>query len=772
MSGGAADPGTLSGRPVVGVTGHLILPDAERRLVELEAGQRLERLLDAAPTIEGLRLVSGLAPGADLVLTDVILSICQRRKLSCHLTAALVGTPAQMIGDWRRRAKALGVPISPKVQRRVEGRFERLLARADQRLQFIAPTDAPERGFQQLAALLAESAQILFAVLREHHPGQPGGAAQVVSWWQNPGRIPPALSLGLQVGERQGRRLILIDPHRGETAMATSELLETSRQTIEEIRAHLRAGNALSANDLAARALDQGADSPMLRYLYLLSLAASGNPRRALLRYEALAPPEELRDEDWRALRGRLHKDLAFLGEAPQENLRLAAEHYAGAWNRFSGIFAGINAATTYLLSGQQPRARRLARAVRTLTERPAPADERARYYHWVSAAEAKAVLGDLDGCRAELSAADPLLRGDLVTRGRTRAQLRRVLEARGDDPSVLDALAMPMVYLLAPSTRAYPDAVGPELAARLRDSPVYALLGAEGDRAAVPVGVLVMLLDAGVRLHLLDLRTERALPEALVGRVESVTRCRGFLERERGWLQAHAQRQLFGLAQLNARALDVPLRRLRAIGARNARHWTFDVPAAPQRLRGLGARRMVGLVFSDMVGFAGLDDPEIQQYWSQVVPALARSLAPLRRQILLQQTWGDALHLVTADAHSAAVATEALLATVRALRARLQGRLAGLEIRVGAHFAPAWHGTDAIERIRTFYGTQLSFTARVEPVTPPGTTYVTEAFAAELAVTAADEFQVEYAGEIALAKRFGNFRIYSLRRVAANLAI
>ena len=49
---------------------------------------------------------------------------------------------------------------------------------------------------------------------------------------------------------------------------------------------------------------------------------------------------------------------------------------------------------------------------------------------------------------------------------------------------------------------------------------------------------------------------------------------------------------------------------------------------------------------------------------------------------------------------------------------------------------------------------------------TPPGTTYVTEAFAAELAVSAPGEFHVEYAGEIALAKRFGSYRIYSLRRI------
>lgn len=761
----ASAPGELSGRPVLGVTGHLILPETERQQVEAEASTRLERLLDASPELEGLRLLSGLAPGADLVLTDAILAVCQRRRLSCHLTAALVGPPAQMLEDWRKRAHALGVTIKPAAQRRVEHRFERLLARADQRLQFVAPAQAPERGFQQLAALLAESAQILFAVLRENHPGQVGGAAQVVAWWQNPGRIPPELSLGAHAGDRHGRRLVLIDPRGEQAATEVGEQLDGARQTIDEIRARMRAGNALSANDLAARALDRGGASPTLRYLYLQSLAASGSPHRALQRYEALAPPEGMRNEDWRALRGRLHKDLALLGDDVQTNLRLAAAHYTDAWNRSGGAFSGINAATTSLLSGQHRRAQRLARAVRALTEQPAPADERARYYHWVSAAEAKAVLGDLDGCRAELAAADPLLRGDLVTRGRTRAQLRRVLEARGEDPGVLDALAMPMVYLLAPA-RAYPEAVAPELAAQLRDSPVYALLGEAADRTAVPVSVLARLLDAGVRLHLLDLRRASELPEPLAGRVESVVRCRGFLDRERGWLQRHAQRQLYGLAMLNARALDVDLRRLRAGGSALARRWVIDAPPVPPRQRGLGRRRMVGLVFSDMVGFAGLGDAEIQQYWARVVPALARHLAPLRRQILLQQTWGDALHLVTGDARSAALATEAMLRTVRDLRPQLSGRLSQLEIRVGAHFAPAWHGTDAIERVRTFYGTQLSFTARVEPVTPPGTTYVTEAFAAELAVSAPGEFHVEYAGEIALAKRFGSYRIYSLRRI------
>lgn len=173
----------------------------------------------------------------------------------------------------------------------------------------------------------------------------------------------------------------------------------------------------------------------------------------------------------------------------------------------------------------------------------------------------------------------------------------------------------------------------------------------------------------------------------------------------------------------------------------------------------------MVGLVFTDMVGFSVLDDDEILAYWTIVVPALQKCLRPYADRILLQRTWGDALHLVTMDAPSSALVADALLKTVVDLRRKLSGKLAKLEIRVGVHFAPAWRGEDAVQDARTYYGSQLSFAARVEPVTPPGTAYVTEACAAELAVAGATSFRVEYAGEVPLAKRYGTFRLYSLHR-------
>src|SRR3546814_1573473 len=64
-----------------------------------------------------------------------------------------------------------------------------------------------------------------------------------------------------------------------------------------------------------------------------------------------------------------------------------------------------------------------------------------------------------------------------------------------------------------------------------------------------------------------------------------------------------------------------------------------------------------------------------------------------------------------------------------------------------------------------SYYGSQLSFAARIEPVVPPSMIYVTESFAAQVAIEAPDDFMLDYAGEVEFAKQFGTYRLYSLRQ-------
>jgi len=71
----------------------------------------------------------------------------------------------------------------------------------------------------------------------------------------------------------------------------------------------------------------------------------------------------------------------------------------------------------------------------------------------------------------------------------------------------------------------------------------------------------------------------------------------------------------------------------------------------------------------------------------------------------------------------------------------------------------------DPVTQTRSFMGSHVSRTARIEPVTPPGNVYVTEPFAAALVLAGQDDFVSDYVGHMPAAKDFGRLRMYSLRR-------
>jgi hypothetical protein len=61
--------------------------------------------------------------------------------------------------------------------------------------------------------------------------------------------------------------------------------------------------------------------------------------------------------------------------------------------------------------------------------------------------------------------------------------------------------------------------------------------------------------------------------------------------------------------------------------------------------------------------------------------------------------------------------------------------------------------------------GSHVSRTARIEPVTPAGSVYVTEPFAAALVLAGGTEFRLDYVGHMPAAKDYGRLRMYRLQR-------
>jgi class 3 adenylate cyclase len=87
------------------------------------------------------------------------------------------------------------------------------------------------------------------------------------------------------------------------------------------------------------------------------------------------------------------------------------------------------------------------------------------------------------------------------------------------------------------------------------------------------------------------------------------------------------------------------------------------------------------------------------------------------------------------------------------------------LHLRIGAHVGPVMRVTDPLLDRETFVGRELTRAARIEPLTPTGEVYVTDAFAAVLTVDSRGAFATEYVGRITTAKDFETIPMYRLHR-------
>ena len=104
----------------------------------------------------------------------------------------------------------------------------------------------------------------------------------------------------------------------------------------------------------------------------------------------------------------------------------------------------------------------------------------------------------------------------------------------------------------------------------------------------------------------------------------------------------------------------------------------------------------------------------------------------------------------------------------------RLQQAVAGIDwpafglgadtsVRIGLHTGPVYRIYDPVMGKPTYYGAHVNRTARLEPVVQAGHIFVTEAFAASLVAEGDTRFHCQYIGNLPLAKKFGDARLYRL---------
>lgn len=537
-----------------------------------------------------------------------------------------------------------------------------------------------------------------------------------------------------------------------------------------------RRGEPLLAFDLAERGLAELPEDLALRHRAVLALARAGSTAEALRRYGEYGL-DAIDEPDVVSLRARLEKDQALAGGDPHAALRAAA-----LYELASGYYPTINAASMRFVGGEPDRARALAR--RALEQ----VGDEDSYYAAATVAEALLLLGDEDGARDALRRAASRHDGDYGAVATTRRQLRVI----GAPDELLAELTAPTVvhYCGHRVTERHPVPPAAAIAEAVADHPAGYAFGSLASGADILFAeaflaagaeldvVLPFARDDFVALSVGDAWAERF--HRCLDAATSVTYATEGNHLGDDVLFSYAAELAMGLALLRARHLDTDVRQLAVWDggpAAGAAGTAVDVETwrgtgRPQTIIAMqgetvdvepatSVRAVRTMLFGDIKGFSVLTDRQLAPFVEHVLGAFAGVLA--RHPVLYSNTWGDGLFVVLPDPVSAARCALELQAAMTAIDLGGADLPAHLALRLGGHAGPIYALPDPVLGRMSFFGSHVARTARIEPITPPGAVYVTEAFAAALDLAGRPGLHSRYVGHVPAAKGYGRLRMYRL---------
>ena len=581
-------------------------------------------------------------------------------------------------------------------------------------------------------------------------------------------------------------------------------------EAAEIARKALSRGDLIGAYDATVAAIEAGDDSGAIRHQQILALAWMGDTDRAMAKFAEYGL-EGSSNVDERTIGARILKDRAFntpAGPARQAAMEKAFEAYHDVYEATRDSFPGINAATLALLAGREAESRALAEALLADPEVAAPTG----YYKAATRAEALLLLGRSEEVTEVLASEAIRSSTDLGGRSSTLRQLGMIgahLGMSEHDRATLVAPLRPPRVLHYCGHMFGADAADE---ARIRAA-VEAVLDEE--QVGFAYGALACgsdiiaaeaLLRRGVELNVIMPFEEQDFLEQSVrpGGPGWEERFRACLRGAKRVVHAspmayfgnpdqygYASRMAMGLAGLRAEHLAAEPIQLAiwdgaapegpAGTAADVLAWqeaggrtrtvdpgrvTRGLDRPPPRIVARAERALAAILFTDFAGFSKLSETVLPAFWDGVMRIIAEVLDAHGEAVVSRNSWGDALYGVISNAPTAA---EISLQIQDALDGfdysalGLEGK--GGRMRIGAHYGPAYRAIDHITGRLSFYGNEVSKAARIEPVTPTGAVFVTEPFAAILALEAPDRFDCRYVGRIQLAKGYGSYPMYRLTR-------
>ncbi len=574
----------------------------------------------------------------------------------------------------------------------------------------------------------------------------------------------------------------------------------------------MRIGEYLKAYDLACEGLKEQSDSQALQYQAVLALARTGATDQAQSKYKEFEL-DKVRHVDFASLEARLLKDKALICHPSKKSARFeaSAKLYESVFSESAEqeFYPAINAATTYYLSGNKQQATRLATKVLEICKSTDPS-----YWRYASEAEALLLLGDKEAARQALVNANGHASNDMSSMGATKKQLSLICS----DSEVLDALKIPRVIhyaghiISADDTGRFPASIENKI--RERIDAKLDLLGVGIGYGSLAAGADILfaeaLLDRGCELHV-------TLPFSIEDFKKISVACSGdsWLERfETCWEKATSQsftseggyqgdNSLFsycslysmGRACLRQQHLAAPLSQIVIWDELRAsliagtysdyRAWTelgyesevisLSSYSNPEKSKIVSNeedqqdRELHAILFGDIRGFSGLPDNRLPEFVDVIMGCLAQTLDRLNREyddgaVMLSNTWGDGIFVVLRDVNVAAQCAIEMQQGLKALGAEKPDLQSQAELRLGIHFGPVYELIDPVTKRINYFGEHVNRAARIEPITPPGQVYVTESFAAQLALSKNPGFKTEYVGFMPMAKNYGELPMYLLR--------
>lgn len=165
-------------------------------------------------------------------------------------------------------------------------------------------------------------------------------------------------------------------------------------------------------------------------------------------------------------------------------------------------------------------------------------------------------------------------------------------------------------------------------------------------------------------------------------------------------------------------------------------------------------------LLFADVEGYSKLSEAEVPRFVEHFLGLVGKLAIESAYKPLIKNTWGDGLYFVFASVGDAGQFALQLRDAVHSTDWPAKA-LPALNLRIGLHAGPVYSCTDPVTGLTNYVGAQVSRAARIEPVTPSGQVYASQAFAALVAAGGVKEFRCDYVGKTAMAKKYGTFPTY-----------